>query len=115
LIPEKGKLQFTDVHRRFPATGARLQFARHLPRNHRQLFYCPGTLCPRPPSKPRASTRTAFLVPQNAVGHDQKGQPTALGGGCEGIRALRASSRTGPRHRRQLCSARPDYEGRVSK
>jgi RND family efflux transporter MFP subunit len=72
LYPEKGKLQFTDVTVD-PATGA-VQLRAIFP-NHDNILL-PGLYV-------RATINQGIdphgiLVPQNAVGHDQKGQPTAL-------------------------------------
>ncbi|MEO8301670.1 MAG: efflux RND transporter periplasmic adaptor subunit [Rhizomicrobium sp.] len=72
VYPEKGKLQFTDVTVD-PATGA-VQLRAIFP-NHDTLLL-PGLYV-------RATINQGIdphgiLVPQNAVGHDQKGEPTAL-------------------------------------
>lgn len=72
LYPEKGKLQFTDVTVD-PATGA-VQLRAIFP-NHDNILL-PGLYV-------RATINQGIdphgiLVPQNAVGHDQKGQPTIL-------------------------------------
>ena len=72
LYPEKGKLQFTDVTVD-PATGA-VQLRAIFP-NHDGLLL-PGLYV-------RATINQGIdpkgiLAPQNAVGHDQKGEPTAL-------------------------------------
>jgi len=72
FYPEKGKLQFTDVTVD-PATGA-VQLRAIFP-NHDTLLL-PGLYV-------RATINQGInpkgiLVPQNAVGHNQKGEPTAL-------------------------------------
>jgi membrane fusion protein, multidrug efflux system len=72
VYPEKGKLQFTDVTVD-PATGA-VQLRAIFP-NHDNILL-PGLYV-------RATINQGIdphgiLVPQNAVGHNQKGEPTAL-------------------------------------
>ena len=72
IYPEKGKLQFTDVTVD-PATGA-VQLRAIFP-NHDNILL-PGLYV-------RATINQGvdphgILVPQNAVGHNQKGEPTAL-------------------------------------
>ena len=93
--PLKGKLQFTDVTVD-PATGA-VQLRAIFP--NPDGCCCPACMC-APPSIEGVDPH-GILVPQQAVGHDQKGEPTALvvddknSRGCACSRPAAPSAATG--------------------
>ena len=98
-MPQKGKLQFTDVTVD-PATGA-VQLRAIFPNPDRHS--AAGPLCPRH-HQSRAWIRTASWCRRPAVGHDPKGEPTVLVVDDQEYRApARAQDR--PRRRRQLAGA----------